>query len=289
MSDTTIGFIGLGRMGGRISARLAANGHPIVAFDAAGTDERAGGGVVAAASVAEVAQRCGTVALSLPHGAACLAVAAEIAATDGRTVRTVVDLSTIGMAAAEACAGTLSDAGVDYVDAPVSGGVAGASTGRMAMMISADRQVLARTRPLLEDIARNLFVVGELPGHGQAMKLLNNYVSATALAATFEAVVFGRGVGLDLQLMVDVLNASSGRTTASTDKLPRSVVPGTYDFGFAAEAMRKDVMLYLEAAIGSEAPHQLASASDGLWQRFSEACPGTDFTYLHRYLEDGGS
>jgi 3-hydroxyisobutyrate dehydrogenase len=289
MSSTTIGVIGLGRMGGPIAARLAREGHDVVGFDAAGSEERSGQGVRVASSVADVAGRCRVVALSLPDGAASEGVITELVQPGDRAVTTVIDLSTIGMSASKRCAAILAAAKIDYVDAPVSGGVAGASTGQMAMMAAASPTVLRQVEPLLSEIAKNLYVVGEEPGHGQAMKLLNNFVSANALAATFEAVVFGSRVGLDMQQMVDVLNASSGRTTASSDKLPRAVLPGTYDFGFAAEAMRKDVRLYLEGATRQGAPHEVAKTVDALWQRFVDAYPGTDFTYLHRYLEEGGS
>lgn len=289
MSGDRIGVVGLGRMGGPIATRLAANGHDVVGFDAAGSEERVGEGVEPAESLEAVARTCSTVALSLPNGAICRAVVTELAGSDDRKVTRVIDLSTIGMTAARDCAQILNEAGINHVDAPVSGGVAGASTGKMAMMAAAAPAVLDGVRPLLGEIAQNLFVVGAAPGHGQAMKLLNNYVSATALAATFEAVVFGQGVGLDMQQMVDVLNASSGRTSASTDKMPRAVVPGTYDFGFASEAMRKDVGLYLEGVSDQGSAHELAVTTDALWQRFVDACPDTDFTYLHRYLQDGGS
>jgi 3-hydroxyisobutyrate dehydrogenase-like beta-hydroxyacid dehydrogenase len=118
------------------------------------------------------------------------------------------------------------------------------------------------------------------------MKLVNNYASAAALAATCEATVLGARLGLDLATMVDVLNASSGRSTASEDKFPRSIVTGTYDFGFAAALMTKDVSLYLESATVAEVPRDLASAVTALWQRFLAEDPDADLTALHRYLTE---
>jgi 3-hydroxyisobutyrate dehydrogenase-like beta-hydroxyacid dehydrogenase len=118
------------------------------------------------------------------------------------------------------------------------------------------------------------------------MKLLNNYTSAAALAATCEATVFGARMGLDLETMVAVLNVSSGRSAASEDKFPRSVIPGSYDFGFAGALMTKDVTLYLENATTAETPHALADAVTALWQRFNAAHPEADFTYIHKYFED---
>jgi 3-hydroxyisobutyrate dehydrogenase-like beta-hydroxyacid dehydrogenase len=173
-----------------------------------------------------------------------------------------------------------------YVDAPVSGGVAGAQAGSLAMMVGAEGGVFERLRPILTVIAKNVFRMGDAPGQGQAMKLLNNFLSATAVAATSEAVIFGSKMGLDLGQMIEVLNASSGRNTASTDKFPRSIIPRTYDFGFAGALMAKDVQLYLTNVMTAGAPHEIGAAVAGLWHSFNETCPGKDFTYIHRYLEE---
>ena len=137
---------------------------------------------------------------------------------------------------------------VGYVDAPVSGGVAGAVSGSLSMMVGTSAELFAEIEPMCSVLARNRFRIGDEPGQGQAMKLLNNYVSAAALAATCEAAVFGQRLGLDLSTIVDVLNVSSGRSAASQDKFPRSVIPRSYDFGFAGSLMTKDVSLYLDNA-----------------------------------------
>src|SRR5262249_25591941 len=140
--------------------------------------------------------------------------------------------------------------------------------------------------PLLQILGRNVFHMGEAPGLGQAMKLLNNYVAATTLAATSEAVVFGARAGLDLQQMGDVLDVSSGMASASADKPPRCVVPRSYDYGFAGALMTKDVTLYLESAEATGVPREIAATVVALWQRFNRDNPGVDFTAMHRYLED---
>jgi 3-hydroxyisobutyrate dehydrogenase-like beta-hydroxyacid dehydrogenase len=288
MEKLTLGFIGLGRMGGPMSSRLVAAGYPVVGFDAAGTSGRLPDAASAAGSSADVASRVDITFLSVPDGSASRAVCAEIAAAPVRAIRLVVDLSTIGIAAARSCATLLDAAGVEYVDAPVSGGVSGAASGSLAMMVGCPAARFQELDPILAVLARHRFRVGDTPGQGQAIKLLNNYVSAAALAATCEAVVFGERLGLDLQTMTDVLNVSTGRSTASEDKLPRSIVPRTYDYGFAGALMAKDVSLYLENATKAEVPHELATAVAALWQRFVAAHPAADFTFLHRYLEDGG-
>jgi 3-hydroxyisobutyrate dehydrogenase-like beta-hydroxyacid dehydrogenase len=285
-SKPGLGFFGLGRMGGPIARRLAAAGYQVTGFDPALTSTAGLGAVSLARSLEDVAAMAEIVFLSLPDGAVSREVCEQLAQAEDRRVSFVVDLSTIGIPAASACAALLESAGVTYVDAPVSGGVAGAQSGGLSMMVGASGALFAALRPLLEIIARTCFHVGDTPGQGQAMKLLNNFVSATAMAATSEAVVFGSRHGLDLTQMIAVLNASSGRTTASSDKFPRSVIPGTYDFGFAGALMNKDVALYLEAAAADGVPHQVAERVAAVWAAFTASHPDADFTYIHRDVEN---
>jgi 3-hydroxyisobutyrate dehydrogenase-like beta-hydroxyacid dehydrogenase len=280
-----LGFVGLGHMGGPMSTRLVTAGHVLVGFDAAGTRERLPPGAEPADDVASLAGVAETALLSLPDGHASAAVCQQIATAPARRTRLVIDLSTIGMPAAQECARILGGAGIEYVDAPVSGGVAGAQAGTLAIMVGAPAELFERVRPLLETLGKNVFRLGDQPGHGQAMKLLNNYVAGTALAATSEAVVFGARVGLDFVQMLDVLNVSSGRTWASEGTLPRHVLSGGYDFGFAAALMAKDIRLYLESATAAGVPRDLASASSSLWQAFNTQAPGQDFTAIHKYLQ----
>jgi 3-hydroxyisobutyrate dehydrogenase-like beta-hydroxyacid dehydrogenase len=287
--EQTLGFAGLGRMGGPMATRLVAAGYRLVGFDVAGTRERLPAGASAAGSIGDLAAQTDTILLSVPDGAASREICAQVAAAGERRAATVVDLSTIGIAAARACADLLDGAGVAYVDAPVSGGVVGARNGTLAVMVGAPAERFAALEPLLAVLARHRFRVGDAPGQGQAMKLLNNYASAAALAATCEATVFGARLGLDLATMVAVLNVSSGRSAASEDKFPTSIIPGSYDFGFAGALMTKDVTLYLESAAEAGVPHELAAAATDLWQRFNVAHPSADFTYLHKYIEDGGT
>ena len=287
MSRPTLGFAGLGRMGGPLSRRLVEAGYELVGFDAAGTDQRLPAGAVAAESIQDLARATDVMLLSVPDGAVSQTICGQIAETDGRRVGVVIDLSTIGIEAARACAETLRAVNVGYVDAPVSGGVAGAVSGSLSMMVGTSAELFAEIEPMCSVLARNRFRIGDEPGQAQAMKLLNNYVSAAALAATCEAAVFGQRLGLDLSKIVDVLNVSSGRSAASQDKFPRSVIPRSYDFGFAGSLMTKDVSLYLENATAAGVPHDVASAVTNLWQRFNAAHPTADFTYLHKYLEDG--
>ena len=213
-----------------------------------GTAERTPEGATSVGSVAHVAAVADPILLSLPDGAAVRSVVDEIRESPNTVTHTIVDTSTIGIAAARSIGRTLVDDGFEYVDAPVSGGVAGARAATLAIMFAGSSAAWNRLRSLLEPLCRHLVYVGRRPGQGQAMKVLNNYLSATAMAATSEAVAFGLRQGLDMGTMLDVLNASSGMNTATADKFPNRVLTETYDAGFAARLLRKDVSLYVEAA-----------------------------------------
>ena len=192
MTPAVVGFVGLGNMGGPMASHIAAAGFELVGFDAAGTAERLPAGANGAADVPELAARSDTVLLSLPDGPATLAVVDAIVAARPRRLTTVIDLSTIGPTAAVTAAATLSPIGVAYADGPVSGGTAGAKARTISLMFAGPDAVLEAHRPVFEAFAGNIFHVGSTAGQGQAMKLLNNFLSATALASTSEALAFGR-------------------------------------------------------------------------------------------------
>jgi 3-hydroxyisobutyrate dehydrogenase len=286
MVERTLGFAGLGRMGGPMAGRLIAAGYDLIGYDPAGARERLPETARVANSIAELAASADVMLLSVPDGHVSIEICREIAATPSRRAGVVVDLSTIGIVAAREAAGVLSQAGVSLVDAPVSGGIAGAKGGTLAMMVGTSAETYADVEPILSVLASKRFRVGDDPGHGQTMKLLNNFVSGMTLAATSEATVFGAHMGLDMETMVTVLNSATGRSAVSEDKFPRSIVPRTYDFGFAGALMTKDVTLYHENAVAADVPHDLADAAAAIWQRFNAACPDADFTYIHKYLED---
>src|SRR5438477_219266 len=154
----------------------------------------------------------------------------ERGVVDGLRVRTFVDLSTTGPRVAKVVAAGLKERGVTAIDAPVSGGITGAAKGTLAVMVSGPQDECERVRPILEELGK-VFYVGSEPGMGQMMKLINNLLSATAVAATSEAVVLGVKAGLDPQVMIEVINSGSGRNTASADKFPRAILPRSFDYG----------------------------------------------------------
>ena len=282
--DQTIGLVGLGNMGQPMASRLLAAGWRVVGFDLAGTEQRLPEGTTATASVAGVAAATEAMLLSLPEGTAVDAVSKEIAASAERRAAVVIDTSTIGIEAAREAAATLAAANITYVDAPVSGGVSGAKTGSLAMMIATDAAVFDRHRPMLGAIAKNCFHVGEVVGQGQAMKLLNNFLSGTAMAATAEAISFGIDQGLDMAVMLDVLNVSSGQSTATSDKFLRRVLTGTYDAGFATRMISKDVKLYEQCVADSGATSVVGAVVSELLKRADAALPGSDFTRIYEFV-----
>jgi 3-hydroxyisobutyrate dehydrogenase-like beta-hydroxyacid dehydrogenase len=279
-----VGVVGLGNMGSALAANLVAAGHEVVAHDLLGA-ARAPAGTRFLHDAAEVARRADTVVLSLPDAAASEQVVAQILGTAGRRVTHVVETSTIGLAGARAVAAQLASESVAYVDAPVSGGVAGARARTLAVMYAGPDAACTHVTPVLEGLSDRRFRVGDRPGMGQAMKLANNFLAATTLAATSEAVAFGRSAGLDMAVMLEVLNRASGQSAATTDKFPSQVLTGRFAAGFANTLMAKDVRLYHRAVQELGGPAGIGQAAAALWERFAADEPGADFTRIFPYLE----
>ena len=283
----TLGFIGLGRMGGPMSANLVEAGFNLSVFDAAGTAERAPAGAAVAGSVAEVSGTAEAIFLSLPDGAIVAEVVAEIASNPG-AASCVIDLSTIGIEAAGAAQATLAEAGIVYLDAPVSGGAKGAAAGTLTIMWSGPEAVAGALARAFDAMAKNVIWVGGKPGQGQAVKLLNNFLSAVAMTATSEAVAFGVAQGLEMQTILDVINVSTGQNTASRDKFPERILTGTYDAGFATALFAKDLRLYLESVARADAPAEIGAVVERLWREADKAMPGSDFTRIYAYISGEG-
>jgi 3-hydroxyisobutyrate dehydrogenase len=281
----TLGWIGVGSMGHRMTKHLLAAGHELVVADAVST-ERAPAGAKIAKSNAEVAALADIIILSLPDGAISEAVAREIAAAAPRKVKTVIDTSTIGIKAAEAAAAILAKAGIAFVDAPVSGGTAGADKATLAIMLACPAETYERLEPLMSLMGKP-FYVGAKPGQGQAVKLLNNYLSATALAASSEAIAFGIKQGIAMQTILDIVNVSTGRNTATEDKFPRRIINEKYDAGFTAKLQLKDIKLYLENARAAGISDEIATTVVDVWTAMDKDIPGADITLMYPYTRDG--
>jgi 3-hydroxyisobutyrate dehydrogenase-like beta-hydroxyacid dehydrogenase len=281
----TLGWIGVGSMGHRMTRHLVNAGHQLVVADAVST-QQAPQGVKVAKSNAEVAALADTIILSLPDGTVSEAVAREIAAASPRKVKMVIDTSTIGIKAAEAVDAILAKAGIAFVDAPVSGGTAGADKATLAIMLACPAETYERLKPLMSLMGKP-FHVGPKPGQGQAVKLLNNYLSATALAASSEAIAFGTRQGIDMQKILDIVNASTGRNTATEDKFPRRIINEKYDAGFTAKLQLKDIRLYLENAREAGISSEIAGTVVDVWTGLDKAVPGADITIMYPYTRDG--
>lgn len=278
-----VGWLGLGNMGRPMATRVSNAGNEVLAFDVAGTAERLPSGATAASSIEAVLTGSDIVLMSLPDGSASRKVTDAISACQNRRVRAVIDLSTIGPVAAQEAQAALEPLGVTYADGPVSGGTNGAHAGTVSLMFAGPLALHDEVLPILEAISSNVFHVGDEPGQGQAMKLLNNFLSATALAATSEALSFGVSYGLELQAMVDILNVSSGRNSATDDKFPNRVIPQTYDSGFATSLMSKDVNLMAAETAHAGTPSDLVDQVRRIWTDMDGLVPDSDFTEIWRY------
>jgi 3-hydroxyisobutyrate dehydrogenase-like beta-hydroxyacid dehydrogenase len=284
-----IGFVGLGAMGAPISEAIAGGGHALTVHD---RDPRAletavAGGAVAAPSARAVADAAEIVFVSLPTPA----VVREVACGDdglagGGAMRTYVDLSTTGAVVAAEVAANLASRGVDVLDAPVSGGVAGARARTLAVIAAGEPRVFERVRPLLELFGGNVFHVGETPGQGQTAKLLNNLLSATATTITSEAMTVGVTAGLDPATLLEVFNAGTGRNMATAQKFPAHVLTRSFDSGFRLELMAKDLELCMAEARGRQIPMLLGGLVQQIWTMArTEAASDADHTEIVRLFE----
>jgi 3-hydroxyisobutyrate dehydrogenase-like beta-hydroxyacid dehydrogenase len=283
-----IGFIGLGNMGFPMVQRLIHANHQVIAFDtrAEALDGVVALGARAASSPKEVADAAETVLASLPSPDVALSVATGAGGViDGVRVKRYVELSTVGSRTAAQIHELLAQRNIVAIDSPVSGGVSGAQQGMLAVMVSGPRSEFEVVKPVLETIG-NPFYIGEKPGAAQTMKLANNILAATVLVATSEVVVMGVKSGLDASVMIDVLNAGSGGTSASRDKFPRAILPRTFDYGFATGLMVKDVGLYLDEAKGLGVSVEVAEAVGRLWDlAMRDQGPDSDFTAAIKPIE----
>ena len=283
-----IGFIGLGNMGQPMARRLIEAGHKLIVYD---TRNDAVAPLVAlgaklASSPQDVADRAETVMSSLPS----LQISQKVATGEGgvihgKKVKRYIDLSTTGSRMAAEIAAALAKKNIVQIDSPVSGGVGGANKGTLAVMVSGPQPDIDIVKDALSVLGK-VFVIGDKPGMAQTMKLANNFLSATAMAATSEAVAMGVKAGLDPAVMIDVINAGSGRSTASTDKFPKTILPRTFDYGFATALMLKDVRLCAEEAKGLGVPSEVMSAVLDRWEATNSEYGGdSDFTSIVKMTE----
>ena len=282
---TTVGFLGLGRMGAPMAANLVGHVERLLVHDIseAAVDALVAQGAEAAGSAAALGERCDVVFMSLPTPPIVRAAAAEVLA--GGAPRILCDLSTSGPKLAQELYDLAAPRGVASFDAPVSGGIRGAEQGTLAIMVGGPEALWPKLEPLLTHIGKP-FYMGETPGAGQVTKLANNLLSLAAIATTAEAMTLGIKAGLDPARMIEVLNAGTGANSATRDKWPRAVLPRTFDFGFSAQLSLKDTRLALEEAQAMGVPlptgERLAALLDRVLATYGD---DADFTEMAKVVE----
>jgi 3-hydroxyisobutyrate dehydrogenase-like beta-hydroxyacid dehydrogenase len=288
MAEPRIGFVGVGRMGGRMAARLMKAGYALTIYDPshAALVPLVELGAKAAGSPAAVASAAEVVLASVPTPPIVEAVAlGSDGVVEGKTVKIFIDVSTTGATVAKAVAEALAARGIAAVDAPVSGGITGAEKGTLAVMVSCPEKILPSVKPVLEVLGR-IFVVGTKPGQGQTMKLLNNLLSASAMAITSEAVAMGVKAGLDPALIVDVFNAGTARNSATQDKMKQHVISRSFSYGFDIGLLNKDIRLCMAEADALGVPMVVGSAVRQLLSiATATEGPDADMTALARTVE----
>lgn len=286
---TKLGFVGVGRMGGHMTSRLLDAGYQLTVFDTSpeATKPIAGRGASVAGSPAEVASDVETVLMCLPMPDIVRSVAiGERGVMHGSKVRTLIDLSTTGPTIAGIVAREVAKRNITLVDAPVSGGVAGAKAGTLAVMVSCPKATYSAVEPILKTFGK-LFYTGDKPGLAQVAKLGNNLLAAAAMVVSSEALAMGVKAGIDPQVMIDIINAGSGRNSATQDKFPRSILPGTFDFGFATGLSYKDVRLCIDEAEALGVPMVAGAAvRQMLAVTNAKFGPQSDFTHIAKVVEE---
>jgi 3-hydroxyisobutyrate dehydrogenase len=283
----TVSFVGLGRMGLPMARRLTDAGYRVTGYDQgeAATREFAAS-APAPGDVRHACRGADVVILMLPDSAAVASVLEEAGVFEVIAARAViVDMGSSEPMETRRLAARADELGVRFVDAPVSGGVAGAESGRLTIMVGGEAAEVEELRPLLGVLGGRVLHVGP-SGAGHAVKALNNQLSATHLLATSEAMLTARAFGLDVARVLDAVNHSSGRSGSSENKWPNFVLTGRYDSGFALGLMVKDMRIAAELAraVGRQAP--LGDAALGMWEAAaSDLPPGADHTEIARWVE----
>ncbi|WP_027243985.1 3-hydroxyisobutyrate dehydrogenase [Leisingera daeponensis] len=286
-----IGFIGLGNMGGPMAANLAKAGHQVTGFDMADVSIE---GVTMAASGPEAAAGADAVITMLPNGAILRLVAAEVIPAMAKGA-TLIDCSTVDVDSARAVAAQAADAGLMFVDAPVSGGIGGAAGGTLTFMAGGSAEAFAKAEPLFDIMGQKAVHCGEA-GAGQAAKICNNMILGVTMIATCEAFALADKLGLDRQKMFDVVSTSSGYSWSMNAYCPapgvgpQSPADNNYRPGFAAELMLKDLGLSQQAAASADADTPMGELAMALYKKFveEEGGKGMDFSAMLPRFEKRG-
>src|SRR4051794_5702967 len=289
-----IAFIGLGHMGGGMAPNLVKAGHEVRAFDLVpeAVEHAAEGGCAPAASAAEAVKDADVVITMLPASKHVRMVYENDVTPNARDGALLIDCSTIDVSSAREVGDGLIELGFEFVDAPVSGGIAAAAGGSLTFMVGGSDATFEKARPILEPMAKAVIHAGGL-GSGQAAKICNNMILGATMAATCEAFVLAQKPGLDPQVFFDISSKASGQSWSMTSYAPvPGVAPDTpadhdYEGGFAAALMLKDLKLAMEAAqhVGAYTP--MGGEAEELYQRFVNRGGGSkDFSGIIKMIDD---
>ena len=288
MTDV-LGFIGLGAMGSGIARRLAAAGAPLWIHDinAVAVEKLRPVAKGIAHSPMEIGDQANIVFISLPSlKAGEEVVLGNQGLIHGKAVKIVIDLSTTGARFAEMMFEAAKKRGITYLASPISGGVGGAAAGTLAVMSSGPEDAYKKVRPYIETFGKGIHYLGEEPGYAQTMKLINNMLSTTGLVMACEAFVYGTKAGLDPDLMLEVINSGTGRNSATLYKLPKSILPRTFNYGAKTAITEKDNELTLHEADALGVDLSIVRAAQKVWQSIiAQGAADEDNTVLMKYLE----
>ncbi len=293
-SNDVIGFAGIGAMGTPMAGNLARAGYKVVAFDldAARTEKLAGEhGVAVAASLAELGAASDIIITMLPDGKAVRT--ALCGNSDGfsncileraKNNTLVIDMSSSSPMGTSELGDVLAKRGLQFIDAPVSNGVKGAVAATLSIMVGGDRDIFERVKPMLEKMGSQIYFAGPL-GAGHAIKALNNYVSAAGLIAASEAMHAGQAFGIDPNVIVDIINTSSGMNNTTKNKCKQYMLSGAYNAGFSTGLMAKDVRTALEIAEAMHTSTKFAKPTADVWNAMEQKLGFiADHTEMHRFL-----
>jgi len=288
-----IAFIGLGNMGGPMAANLVKGQHQVTAFDltASAVDAAVEKGARKAASAAEAVKDAEVVVTMLPQGKHVRQVYENDVLPHVAKGALLIDCSTIDVDSARHVGALAEKAGLVMVDAPVSGGVGGATGGTLTFMVGGSDAAFAKARPILEKMGKNIVHTGA-PGSGQAAKIVNNMILGITMIGVAEGFLMGKRLGLDMKTLFDIVSTSSGSCWAVNNYLPVAgpvpTSPANRDFapGFTAENMLKDLKLAQQASLSSGASTPMGAEAAQLFNLFvNTGNGGKDFSGIIRMLD----
>jgi len=279
------GFIGLGEMGKPIATNLLKSSKKLTVYDIDDLENKAPKGSFIAKSLDQLVSVSEIIFISVPDGKASSNVINNILNSNEKLVSHIINLSTIGLQETKPLIKALNKVNISYIDAPVSGGKSGAINATITIMWSGSQKLLDEIRDDLNCFSKSIFFVGKEPGQGQIMKLINNYLSAVAMSSTSEAILLGLKNNLDMETMLNVLNVSTGKNSATLDKFPNRILTESYDAAFRMSLMNKDLELYLSEAISNGMPIKIAKVVKNYFQEGEKSLPLGDFTEIYKVIK----